>query len=260
MQKNPENAAPTRSADRARTWRWGLALALTCALLALLYQFRPKSELEQVVFYPLPSNLQQEAVLEAEKPPGGAQMHTPAQPLPAQAHAPPPVLPTRFWEIEPHSRGKYLYQADLAAEALHLESVGAEEQNAALSALVELTNEVTEPARLQALHLLLSWSKLDDAFLTRTFQKALTDPDDTFANMAVSILTSRTDPQAARILAHAYPAADAKARLAIVQLIQADSLAAPLLQEAQNDPDPSVRTAAIAILKPPPRVARQGSQ
>jgi hypothetical protein len=270
MQDKSRNVSYGSSADRSRewsrNWRWVLALTFLCVLLALLYQVRPKFAVEQVINPPASDSSRtlalpkQEKPFETEKRAIGTHIQAPPQPVAEQGDSVPGVLQTNFWQIDQNARGKYLHQADLAAEALHLESLGEEEQKVASEALVELVNEVTEPARLQALHLLLNWSKLDEETLARTVQNALTDADESFAGLAVAILTSRTDEQAARVLTQAYRGADAKGRLAIVQLVQVDSLAAPLLQQARNDPDTSVRSAAIANLKTPPRVTTQSSQ
>jgi len=235
-------------------------------MLALLYQIRPKPGVEQAL-HPPPSDLgkavegtRQGEVFEPEKPGGGTQVEAPAQPLAEQSGTSTPVLQSKFWEMDQVSRGKYLYEADLAAEASNLESVTEKQQKAAAEALLEIINDVTDPGRLQALHLLFTCSKLDDEILTRNFRKALADPDEAFAGLAASILASRKDEQAARVLTEAYNGADAKGRLAIAQLLQVDSLAAPLLQRAKNDPDEKVRSAAIANLAPPTRVAAQGIQ
>jgi hypothetical protein len=259
-------SSANRSIERRRSWFLGFLVFFACTMLALLYQIRPKPGVEQAL-NPPPSDLgkvvertKQGEVFEAEKPAGGTHVEAPAQPLAEQSGPSTPVLQSKFWEIDQASRGKYLYEADLAAEASNLELLSEKDRKAAAEALLEIINDTTDPGRLQALHLLFTCSKLDDEILTRSFRKALADPDEAFGGLAASILASRNDEQAARVLTQAYSDADAKGRLAIAQLLQVESLAAPLLQQAKNDPDAKVRSAALANLAPPTRVPAQGIQ
>src|SRR6476620_4841263 len=134
---NLKNASSVSSANRPgarrRIWPSGILLFFACTMLALLYQIRPKPGVEEAV-HPPPSDLgkvvegtKQGKVFEAEKPAGVTHVEA-QQPLTELRVAPTPVLQSKFWEIDQASRGKYLYQADLAAEASNLESLNEKEQ------------------------------------------------------------------------------------------------------------------------------------
>src|SRR5436853_7827541 len=165
-ENNLKNGSSGGSANHSIEWRrsWFLCLLVffACALLALLYEIRPKHGLEQAL-PSAPSDLgkviegtKQGEGFEAEKPAGGTQVEAPAQPVAAQSSPSTPDLPSKFWEMDQPSRGKYLNEADLAAEASNLESLGEKERKAAAEALLEIINDVTNPGRLQALHLLFT--------------------------------------------------------------------------------------------------------
>ena len=88
--------------------------------------------------------------------------------------------------------------------------------------------------------------------MMNVFGTAINDPDSSFGNVAVSMLSSREDAQAASVLAKTYATGDPTARLTIIQAIGPESPASPVLQAARSDPDEMVRSTANSILSPQP--------
>lgn len=161
------------------------------------------------------------------------------------------VNPSTFWKMETPMLGVYLRDADPAAVARYLETLNGRDQDNALQALRKVLDDTTSLGRLEALQLLVNWSKLNAETLTGVLDTALRDPNPAFANIAVGTLAGRSDEQATTVLAKLFREGDTPTRLLVVESIPKDGRAAPLLNEAVSDADETIRKTAVATLFPP---------
>lgn len=159
--------------------------------------------------------------------------------------------PVRFWALDKALLGSYLHDADLGQAGAILDLLEGRDKEQALAALREVMNDTASPGRLQALQLLLNWSKLEPDTLEGVFVSALDDVDSGCALVAVGTLVGRTDEQAISLLTKAYQEGETERRLMIVQSVSPDSAASQILNQAAADLDPTVRSSALAILSPP---------
>jgi HEAT repeat protein len=144
----------------------------------------------------------------------------------------------------------HLRDADPAVGAAAFDALGVRNKEAAVEALLDVVNDPAEPARLQALQLLLGSPEAGEATLAATLRTALADPDSAIVACAVQELGGRDDAEAISALAEALGAGDLPTRLLIVQSIASNTSAVPLLHQGLEDPDETVRTAATAVLFP----------
>jgi len=142
----------------------------------------------------------------------------------------------------------FLRDGDAAVQASAFQALAAQSHDAAIDSLTAEIQDTSQPARLQALQLLVQSSGAGDSVIMNTLLAALKDPDPAFNAYAIQTLAGYGNAGALEALSDAFHGMDAAAKLTIVQSLAGTQAGLPLLQEAASDADATVSAAAKELL------------
>jgi HEAT repeat protein len=144
---------------------------------------------------------------------------------------------------------KAVQSSDPAIQADAFEEMSKLNPQAAIDALSNSLKSDQPAQRLQALQLLDQSEHTDDDLVVSAMGQALSEEDVSVKDYAIQALARRGGSQEMDLLRQAMTDPDPAVRLMVLESVGQETEGLPLVQQAVNDSDPSVSSAASQLLK-----------